>query len=165
LSASFGGDSWSWIANVMTGPEVSETAAGDPDDEYLTIWDTTLSVDVSPRLSVMGNFDYGTWKFAGEDVKWYGLAAYAKFQANEKWGVVARYEWINDEDGGFMTIGQKAQSFTLTSDHDVLDGLKMRFEYRLDKTDAAYFEKSEGSLTDSQSTLTVGLVYGFNGKI
>ena len=165
LSASLGGDKWSWIGNVMTGPEVSENAVGIAEDEYLTIWDTTLSYDVSPKLSLMGNIDYGTWSFGGEDLKWYGFAAYAKFQASEKWGLVGRYEWIDDEDGGFMTIGQKAQSFTLTSDHDVLDGLKVRLEYRLDKTDDEYFEKDDGSLTDSQSTLTVGVVYGFGGKI
>jgi hypothetical protein len=113
----------------------------------------------------MGNFDYGTWKSRGEDISWYGFALYAKFQASEKWGLVGRYEWIDDEDGGFMTIGQKAQSFTITSDHDVYDGLKMRLEYRLDKTAGEYFVKDDGTLTDSQSTLTVGVVYGFGGKI
>jgi len=165
LSASLSGEKWSWIGNVMTGPEVSENPLGQPDDEYLTIWDTTLTFDVTPKVSLMGNFDYGTWRFAGENVKWYGFAAYAKFQATNAWGLVGRYEWINDTDGGFMTIGQKAQSFTLTSDHDLFDGLKARLEYRLDKTEGDYFEKSNGTLTDSQSTLTVGVVYGFGGKI
>jgi opacity protein-like surface antigen len=164
LSASVSGGKWSWIGNVMTGPEVSVGADGNPKDEYLTVWDTTLTLDAAPRVSLMGNFDYGTWKAGGQDIEWYGLAAYLKLQAAEHWALVGRYEWINDDDG-FMTIGQKVQSFTLTSDNDVLDGLKLRLEYRLDKTQHGYFEKSDGTLTDSQSTLTAGVVYGFGGKI
>lgn len=165
LSVAASGEKWSWFGNVMSGPEVSTNALGDPADETLTIWDTTLSVDATSALSFMGNFDYGTWATDGQDMSWYGFAVYAKVQATEKWDLVGRYEWVNDGDGGFMTIGQKAQSFTITSDHDLLDGLKARLEYRLDKTQDPYFKKSDGTLSDSQSTLAVGVVYNFGGKI
>ena len=44
-------------------------------------------------------------------------------------GVVAgRYEYVDDSKGGFMTIGTKAQSFTVTSDHLIAGGLKARLE-------------------------------------
>jgi hypothetical protein len=165
LSVAASGEKWSWFGNVMSGPEVSTNALGDPANETLTIWDTTLSVDATSALSFMGNFDYGTWAADGQDMSWYGFAVYAKVQVTEKWDLVGRYEWVNDEDGGFMTIGQKAQSFTVTSDHDLLDGLKARLEYRLDKTQNPYFEKSDATLSDSQSTLAVGVVYNFGGRI
>ncbi len=79
--------------------------------------------------------------------------------------VVGRYEYVDDTDGGFMTINTKAQSFTVTSDHTIAGSFKARLEYRLDKTDGDYFSKDDGSPTDTQQALTVGLVYTFAGKI
>jgi predicted porin len=109
----------------------------------------------------MGNFDYGK----ESDTSWWGIAAYAKLQARPNWAVVGRYEYLDDTDGGFMTFGQKAQTFTLTSDHSIAGSLKARFEYRLDKTDGDFFTDHDGDLKDNQSTITVGLVYSFGSKI
>jgi hypothetical protein len=109
----------------------------------------------------MVNGDYGK----EGDTTWWGLAGYAKLQARDNWALVGRVEYLDDTDGGFMTIGQKAQSFTLTSDHTIAGGLRARLEYRLDKTDEGFFLDDEGDLVDDQSTLTVGLVYVFGGKI
>jgi Putative beta-barrel porin-2, OmpL-like. bbp2 len=149
-------DKLTWVANFMSSLEVP-----DPDAPRRNIFDSTITLSPSPRLSVMANFDYGK----EGAVKWWGLAGYAKYQATGTWALVGRYEYLDDTDGGFMTIGQKAQTFTVTSDHLVADALKVRLEYRLDKTKDDYFEKSDGTLTDSQSTLTVGVVYGFGGTI
>jgi hypothetical protein len=143
-----------WIANYMGGKEAPEL-----DTRHL--FDTTLSFGATSRLSLMANFDYG----AEGDVSWWGVAGYAKFQARPTWSLVGRYEYLDDTEGGFMTIGDTAHSFTVTSDHLIAGALRARLEYRLDLTDGEYFEKDDGSLTDSQSTLTVGLVYTFGGKI
>jgi hypothetical protein len=144
-----------WIGNFMFGPEAP---VPDPDTRYL--FDTTLTVALSPRLSVMGNFDYGS----EGSVTWWGLAAYAKLQASDKWALAARYEYLDDTEGGFMLIGEKAQTYTLTSDHKVAGDLRIRLEYRLDRADD-FFTKSNGSTTSSQSAFTVGVVYVFAGKI
>jgi hypothetical protein len=147
-------DKVTWIANFMTGVEVE-------DADRRNIFDTTLSLTLSPKLSLMGNFDYGK----EGDVKWWGLAAYAKLQAKEDWALVARYEYLDDTEGGFMTFGTKAQTLTLTSDHLIAGDLKARFEYRTDFANDPIFAKNDGSSKKSQTTLTVGLVYGFGGKI
>ena len=149
-------DKVTWVANFMSSLEVP-----DPTAPRRNIFDTTLTLSPASRLSFMGNFDYGK----EGAVKWWGLAGYAKYQATATWALVGRYEYLDDTDGGFMTIGQKAQTFTVTSDNLVAGALRVRLEYRLDRTQHAYFEKSDGTLTDSQSTLTVGVVYGFGGKI
>jgi Putative beta-barrel porin-2, OmpL-like. bbp2 len=144
-----------WYLNYMVGKETAGS------DENRNLFDTTLSLTVSPTFSVMGNFDYGK----EGDVKWWGLAAYAKLQANPNWALVARYEYLDDSEGGFMFIGTKGQTFTLTSDHLIAGGLKARLEYRTDFADDPIFSKNDGSSKKSQTTLTVGLVYGFGGKI
>ena len=89
----------------------------------------------------------------------------AKYQATPTWALVGRYEYVDDSKGGFMTINGKAQSLTITSDHLIAGALKTRLEYRLDHVDYDFFTKSNGTKTGDQSTFTVGLVYGFTGKI
>ena len=143
------------IANDMAGKETPGS------DTTRNLFDTTLTVVASPKFSVMGNFDYGK----EGDTKWWGLAAYAKLQADPNWALVGRYEYLDDTKGGFMTFGTKAQTLTVTSDHLVAGSLKVRLEYRTDFAKEAIFSKDDGSKKKSQTTLTVGLVYGFGGKI
>ena len=145
-----------WTLNYMVGQEV----AG-PDADNRDLFDTTLSVTATSKLSLMANYDYG--KEGG--TSWWGIAGYAKLQAAPSWALVGRYEYADDTDGGFMTFGTKVQSVTLTSDHLVAGALRLRLEYRTDFADDAVFPDDNGSFKDSQTTLTVGLVYSFGGKI
>ena len=144
-----------WIGNFMYGPETSSNSP------KRSLFDTTLTLTATPKVTLMGNFDYGK----EEDVTWWGLAAYAKLQASDTWALVGRYEYLDDEDGGFMLIGQKAQTFTVTSDHVVAGGLKTRLEFRLDKTKDPYFLDDDGDAKKSQPTFGIGVVYSFGGKI
>jgi hypothetical protein len=148
-------DKVAWYLNYMVGKETVDSG------DTRNLFDTTLSLTVSDKLSLMGNFDYGK----EGDVKWWGLAAYAKLQANPNWALVGRYEYLDDSEGGFMFIGTKGQTLTITSDHLIAGGLKARLEYRTDFADDAIFPKDDESFKKSQTTFTVGLVYGFGGKI
>jgi len=143
-----------WIANYMGG---TETEGGDTRN----IFDTTLTVSPTPKLSLQANYDYGK----EGPTTWWGIAAYAKYQATSSWSLVGRYEYLDDTDGGFMTIGQKAQTLTLTSDHLIAGALKLRLEYRGDFTQHPFFTDDTGKLKDSQHALLVGVVYTFAGKI
>jgi Putative beta-barrel porin-2, OmpL-like. bbp2 len=143
-----------WIGNYMFGKETPDS------DDLRNLFDTTL-IWSPGKLSLMANYDYGS----EGDTSWWGIAGYAKYQAKPNWALVGRYEYADDTDGGFMTFGTKVQSFTVTSDHLVAGGLKLRLEYRTDFADEAIFPKDDGFDEKSQTTLTVGLVYGFGGKI
>ena len=148
-------DKVTWIVNEMFGKETPAS------NTTRNLFDTTLTLTASPKFSVMGNFDYGK----EGTTEWWGLAAYAKLQAKPNWALVGRYEYLDDTKGGFMTIGTTAQTLTLTSDHVIAGGLKTRLEYRTDFADQAIFLKDTGAKSKSQTSLTVGLVYGFGGKI
>jgi hypothetical protein len=143
-----------WVGTFMAGKEV---AGGDT----RSLFDTTLTLALTPRFSVMANADFGK----EGDVKWWGIAGYAKLQATDDWALAGRYEYLDDTEGGFMTFGTKGQSLTITSDHLVTGALKASFEYRTDFTDVPFFTNADGELQKSQTTLTVGLVYTFGGKI
>jgi hypothetical protein len=143
-----------WIANYMGG---TEAEGGDTRHMF----DTTLTFAATKRLSLQGNFDYGE----EGDTSWWGVAAYAKVQVRPSWALVGRYEYLDDADGGFMTIGQKAQTLTLTSDHLIAGGLKLRLEYRGDFTDEPFFDDEDGGEEDSQHAVLAGVVFAFGGKI
>ena len=149
-------DKFTWIANYMVGKETEGSNLN------RNLFDTTMTLAASPKLSLMANFDYGK----EGDMKWWGIAAYAKVQARANWALVGRYEYLDDADGGFMTLlGTKGQTITVTSDHLIAGGLKARLEYRTDLAKEAFFPKDDGSTSKSQTTLTVGLVYLFSGRI
>jgi hypothetical protein len=143
-----------WIGNYMVGKETPDS------NDTRNLFDTTL-IWSPGKLSLMANYDYGS----EGDTSWWGIDGYAKYQANPNWALVARYEYTDDTDGGFMTFGTKVQSLTVTSDHLIAGGLKLRLEYRTDFADERIFPKDDGTDEKSQTTLTVGLVYGFGGKI
>jgi hypothetical protein len=147
-------DKITWIGNYMVGKQ-------EPDLDTRNLFDTTLTLTPTAKLSFMANFDYGK---EGE-VEWWGIAAYAKLQANPHWALVGRYEYLDDTKGSFMTFGTTAQTVTLTSDHTIAGSLKARLEYRTDFAKEPIFTKNDGATTKSQTTLTVGLVYNFGGSI
>jgi hypothetical protein len=143
-----------WVGNYMVGEEAEGSSTRH-------LFDTTLTVAATERLSLMGNLDYGS----EGDVKWWGLAAYAKLLLRPSWALVGRYEYVDDTQGGFMTFGTKAQSLTVTTDHTIAGALKARLEYRTDFADEAIFVADDGSPKKSQTTLTVGIVCSFSGGI
>jgi Putative beta-barrel porin-2, OmpL-like. bbp2 len=142
------------VGNLMAGKEAPTPA------DTRVLFDTTVTLAPSSKFSVMGNFDYGK----EGDTKWWGLAAYAKLSPSAKWSLVGRFEYLDDSKGGFMTIKEKAQTFTLTSDHLIAGGLRTRIEYRLDHA-KGFFVDHDGNTKDNQSTVTVGVVYLFGTKI
>jgi hypothetical protein len=83
--------------------------------------------------------------------KWYGGAAYAKYQFLSKWYVAGRYEYFADPDGVRTLRAQDLQSATLTTDYAVTDPLHIRFEYRRDYSNATSFT-GQGTLNDTEAT-------------
>jgi Putative beta-barrel porin-2, OmpL-like. bbp2 len=144
-----------WVVNDMFGKETKDS------NETRNLFDTTLTWTPTAKLSLMSNYDYGS----EGDVKWWGIAVYGKYQATPNWDLVGRYEYLDDTKGGFMTFGTTAQTVTVTSDHMIAGGLKTRFEYRTDFAAEPIFPSDGLSKKKSQTTLTVGLVYLFGGKI
>jgi len=156
-------DQLTWIGNFIVGKEGDFD--GDTEEDLLWLFDTTVSFAVSDQLTLMGNFDYGQasdFVATDEAGSWWGIAAYARYQARPDWAVAGRFEYIDDSDAGFMTIGQKAQSLTATSDHTIGQDLIARIEFRFDTTENDYFFDDSGSPTQNQPSLTVGLVYELN---
>jgi hypothetical protein len=161
-------DRLAWVANFMVGKEDDFDADGSED--VLWLFDTTVSLALNDMVSVMGNFDYGKatdFVATDEDGSWWGLAGYVRYQARPDWALAGRVEYVDDSEAGFMTIGETAQSYTVTSDHLLGNALIARIEFRMDNVAQGaaptdFFTKDDGSDSGNQPSLTVGLVYGLN---
>lgn len=145
---------FTWYVNYMGGKEVE-------DGDTRNLFDTTASLALTDKFTVMANYDYGK----EGDVKWWGVAGYAKYQASPEWALAGRYEYVDDTEGGFMLLGTTGQSLTVTSDHTIAGALRARLEYRTDFADEELFPKDDGTFSKSQTSLTVGIVVAFGGKI
>ncbi len=145
---------FTWIGNVMVGKE------GGEDSDSRLLFDTVLSLTASDKLSLMGNFDYGK----EGDAKWMAVSAYAKWQASDTVALAPRFEWMDDGDG-WATIGTTVMSATLTGEVKLGNGVLTRLDVRHDFADEAGFTGDGDTLEDGQTTLTLGVVYAFGGKI
>ncbi len=151
-----------WFGNFIVGKE--DDYDGNGDEDLLWVFDTTLSFAATETVTLMANFDYGSATdgdpvTAGDPATFWGIAAYARLQAQEDWALADRFEFVEDGSDGFMTIGQKVQSFTATSDHTLLSDLIARFEFRFDTAENDFFTDADGDPSQNQFSLTAGLVY------
>ena len=113
---------------------------------------------------MLGNFDYGHDKLAGDGVDWSGVAVGVKYQATPTWAFSPRYEFFTDSDGFATGLDQTVQEVTLTGEYKAPAGLLARIEFRTDFSDEEYFTKDDGDFTKTQPTLTFSLVYAFSNK-
>jgi Putative beta-barrel porin-2, OmpL-like. bbp2 len=148
------------VQNVMTGPEQL-----DDTDSQRFLADTIATLNVTPSLSLMANYDFGKDTVAGQAVRWQGIAGYVRYQINETWAVAPRFEYLKDTDGFMTGTSQSLKELTFTAEHKIGGALLTRLEYRRDFSDTPFFLRTGGAAKKSQDTFTVGLVYAFAAKI
>jgi hypothetical protein len=148
------------IGNYIVGKE----QVADADGGTRNLFDTVVTYAASPKLSVLGNFDYGHDKVSGDGVDWYGVAFGAKYQYNDKWAFIPRYEIFKDADGFSTGTTQTLQEITLTGEYKTPVGLLARVEFRTDFSDEKFFVKDSSALSKTQPMVIVGLVYAFSSK-
>jgi hypothetical protein len=142
-------------------------------NDSLSLLDVIVTYNVTDSLSFMVNYDTATQKsgLATGDAKWDGYAVYGRYAFTPTMAAAVRFEQFDDADGlrtGVMTGngGQKLTEETVTLEHNSLAGCLVRLEYRHDTTNvdtgtARVFTSSDGTATQSQDTLTLGVVHTF----
>lgn len=145
--------------NYMGGPEQA-----DNDDDWRHLSDTTIMYTATDALSLMVNYDYGRDTVAGESVQYQGIGAYAKYVANDRFALIPRVEWYQDDDGFTTGTAQTLKEFTLTGEVTLAPRLLWRIEYRGDFSDVDFFENHDGTFRDNQHSIGFGVLYSFSSK-
>jgi len=152
-----------WFSSLYFGPENTRR-----EGHKRFLISNVLSWNVTDKLSLMGNIDFGNERrviglqgLDQENAQWWGAAAYAKYQFTEKFAMAARFEYFNDNDtfrtGGLVVDNRAYWAPTITAEYKPYDNLITRLEYRFDKTNNANIVGDDSS----QSTLGAQVIYLF----
>ena len=145
--------------NYTGGPEQNND-----NKDWRHLVDAVVSYTVSPKVSLLANYDIAKDTVSGGSVMWQGVAGYLKYTPNAWFALVPRYEYFKDRDGFSTGTAQKVQEVTLTLEFKHKDGFLTRVEYRGDKSDHTYFSKRTSEMVKSQNVLTIGWIYAFSSK-
>ncbi len=151
----------------LAGPEapLANVPAVSKVDNWRHIADTVATVYVNDKLTLLGNFVYGSdGDNNGNRGKWTGGAAYFKYAFNSKLAFSPRFEVFNDKDGLRTGVAQTVKDITLTQEVKLVNNLLTRFEYRRDFSNQKFFTNSVGAARDNQNTFTIGLSYFFTNR-
>ena len=117
---------------------------------------------MSPKLSLMANYDYGMDRSGKARVRWQGVAFYGKVSPTSKFKLIPRIEWFDDPQGFTTGTSQTLKEGTLTAEITMAENTFLRGEYRYDWSDRAVFQRNDRGSLSHQSTLTVGVVYTYS---
>ncbi len=171
LTSAYVKPKYTWSVNYYVGPENPNTSKG-----FRNLIDTTILFTPNAKFNAYINYDYGqnrnhavisTGEVTSLDTSlnhWQGVAFAAREQVSAKSAIAARGEYFKDYQGFSTGTAQELKEFTLTYEYKWVEGLLARIEYRGDFSDKQFFHENDNQMTDSQSTLTVGMVAFFGPK-
>ncbi len=142
-----------WSNVYYVGPEKPGTTQG-----LRNLYDTSVLVNASDKLSYYINFDYGRDKNIGPgSQQWTGIAGAARYALGKKYAVAGRLEWFDDMDGVSTGTGQQVKEFTLTGEYKMTGWLMTRLEFRDDWSNQSFFQTKTGT-SKNQPTVLLGLI-------
>lgn len=151
----------SWSNNYYDGPQHCHTTAG-----WRSLYDTSISVNQTDRLTWYLNYDYGREKSVGRGAgQWTGIAAAARYAIGTKYAVAARMEWFDDKNGLTTGTAQTVNEFTLTGEYKLSPWLISRGELRTDWSNQPLSQTDNGPTgSHVQPTALLGLIAYFAPK-
>jgi hypothetical protein len=144
-----------WSNNYYVGPEHAHTTKG-----WRSLYDSSVTVNLTDKLSWYLNVDYGQDKDAGPGAsQWTGLAGAARYAIGRKYAVAARLDFFDDCNGLLTGTAQAVKELTLTGERKLNSWLITRAEFRTDwSNEPAFVKHDPPSSARMQSTLLLGLI-------
>ncbi len=133
----------------------------------LNIFDSYVTWQATPKLDFALEGDWVVERYQTNSAphETAGGAAYVRRKITPKFTVAARAEFMNDRNGLFGGTPQALKEGTLTADYKFGEGFLLRWEWRRDQSNHAYFYTDAlGVLANHQTTATVGLIWWFGPK-
>jgi len=163
-----------WTTATYFGPELTNAAQVDgPNGRKRFLITNVASWDVTSKLSLTGEFDYGNQNrfqlnsdgYLDHRATWYDLAAYAKYKLTDKWAVAYRAEWFDDaqryrnwtNSATGLSGTPRDLANTLTLEYKPYENMIARGEYRIDHAGTGVFNTDRRN----QNTLGGQLIYLF----
>lgn len=166
---------WNVYVNGIVSNEASKNINGTKaDNSNYSLYDLTTTYQVTPKFFLGLNAATGSQKgdyqgYGGPATakNWSGVAVYTNYAITDKFGLGARYETFDNKSGVRALTdadgnGASVNSITITGNITMADGhVLLKPELRLDGYSANKFEKNDGTLTKSQTTLGMAAIFKF----
>lgn len=166
---------WNVYLNAIMSNEASQDVDAVPaGSAKYQLFDLTTTYQVTPKfflgLNAAAGSQKGDYQKSGgpsTTKSWGGAALYSNYAFTSTFGLGVRYE-IFDNKSGVRALtdaagnGASVNSITITGNITAADGhLLLKPELRMDNYSANKFEKSDGSLTTTQTTLGMAAIFKF----
>lgn len=154
------GDGITLTAAFMSGPE----AEGN-DSDRRSLVGVAGELDRGGAVTAGVNVERGSEEGVGEDgatITWWGVAGYVRWAVTPAFTLSLRAERFRDADGARTGTAQTLHEVTVTPSVSLGSGLVLRADLRIDLSDEAVFEDSDGALARKrQATLLLNALYAF----
>ena len=175
-----GGLSFNWNPNkkfgvaqtLLIGPETSTFTVPNANSNFRQLHDTVVTYNVTPKFSLMANYDYGRGDRTllssapvtlSKVIWWQGIAGYLKYAPSARYSFSTRYEYYDDKYGFTTGNPEHLHEVTGTLERIIAGKIISRVEYRHDISTLPVFFKGVTPVRN-QDTMTAGLVYTFNSQ-
>lgn len=142
---------WSFTVNADYGMDTNAVTPA-------PVLPTTMDPNPMPAT---GPIDPAAAVAAATNSQWVGVAAYIRSQLTKRFALILRGEAFWDLDGYRTGTAQRLLEATLTPEFHVTDSLLVRADLRIDNSDQAVFQRSDGLVRHYQPTLGVNVIYVF----
>ena len=152
--------------NYFTGQEQRPVAGRIPRGRTHIV-DSYLTWHATDRLTLAAEADYviGRVEPASAPERVTGGAGYLRYRVRPRFALAGRFAYLDDRGGLFSGTTQTLRDATFTATLDAVEGMQLRWEYRRDWSNRAFFRTSDpGSLKREQNTALLGLIWWFGGK-
>jgi hypothetical protein len=131
-------------------------------DGLLHIFDSYISWQATPKLTLVGEGDYVVERLFKESAPSHvsGGAGYVKYQFTSKIDLAARGEYLSDRGGLFSGKTEALKEVTLTYGYKLASGFLVQTEFRRDfSNQPVFFTDTLGIFSKHQNTATIGLIW------
>ncbi len=152
---------------LPTQPGLSTTPVSPQANGRAHIADTYLTLNATPKLTLVGEGDYIASRVYSNStpIHLIGGAAYAKYQFAPAFSLAGRFEYVSDRGGFLSGATQSLKEGTVTASYQPVDGFQIRWEFRHDWSNQAFFlTHTPGLLKKEQNTALMGLLWWFGEK-
>ena len=166
---------WNVYLNAIVSNEASKDVTGvKADDASYALFDLTTTYQITSKFFLGLNAasgsqkgDYQGYGGPSSSKSWGGVAVYTNYAISDKFSLGARYETFDNKKGARALTdaagnGASVNSITITGNITTGGGhVLLKPELRIDSYSANKFEKNDGSLTKSQTTLGMAAIFKF----
>lgn len=138
-------------------------ADGQSEGDHLSVVDLDVTMTPHERLTLGGEFNYGSDENGDDTYHWTGFLMMAHWDFTDWFGTTVRYDFFDDQDGTRLgsNMIETRQAFAIAPTFSLGHGMGALLEFRIDASDEEVFSNKDGDPAKSATGFAFEMTYGF----